>query len=379
MTLTQTTTELTELLEMVAKAIDIPEEMYHKAVEKYKEVGEWLCAEGSELANFEPAVYAQGSTRLGTNNRPITHADEYDFDGVIRLAFKKENTTQHDLKHRVGDRLKAHHIYRVIIDEGRRCWTLVFDDTFHMDFLPAIPNEKRKPNGILITDKELREWQFSNPVEYANWFKLRMVIDYPELRKSIEFKLNASVEDVPSWKIKTPLQRSVQLLKRHRDIYFQDKPKSKPISIIITTLAARAYRGENNVLNALTQIVPNLRRYVELEDGKYKISNPVEPEENFADKWTEHLERQRNFFDWLGQLEKDFAGLLETEGLHNVEEQLTHMFGKISAQQAVKSFGQKLADQRQQGNLRMATATRTLGATGTAIKPHDFHGEPKPK
>lgn len=42
------------------------------------------------------------------------------------------------------------------------------------------------------------------------------------------------------------LQRIVQILKRHRDIMFNGD-EDKPISIIITTLASRAYRGETNL------------------------------------------------------------------------------------------------------------------------------------
>ena len=41
-----------------------------------------------------------------------------------------------------------------------------------------------------------------------------------------------SIEDVPEWRVKTPLQRSVQILKRHRDIYFQQKPEVRPVSVL---------------------------------------------------------------------------------------------------------------------------------------------------
>jgi hypothetical protein len=53
------------------------------------------------------------------------------------------------------------------------------------------------------------------------------------------------VEEVPDWYVKTTLQRTVQALKRHRNIYFVDGPENRPASIIITTLAARAYCGWN--------------------------------------------------------------------------------------------------------------------------------------
>jgi hypothetical protein len=59
--------------------------------------------------------------------------------------------------------------------------------------------------------------------------------------------LKANIEDVPEWRVKTPLQRAVQLLKRHRDVYFAGDYENRPISIIITTLAAHAYKNQENV------------------------------------------------------------------------------------------------------------------------------------
>ena len=58
----------------------------------------------------------------------------------------------------------------------------------------------------------------------------------------------AEVEDVKRRKVKTPLQRVVQILKRHRDIKFaDDNSGNKPISIIITTIAGRLYEEEDKL------------------------------------------------------------------------------------------------------------------------------------
>lgn len=354
--------QLSELLEIVARAIDIPQAMYEKAVGRYKEVGEWLCDETSALGRYSPDVYSQGSTRLGTNNRPITQKDEYDFDGVAELDIAKEKTTQKMLKNLIGDRLKENPEYEPILEEGRRCWTLTFNGTFHMDILPAIPNREGKLKSILITDKELREWQFSNPRGYADWFKRRMVTEYASVREPIEQALKATVEEVPAWRIKTPLQKCVQLVKRHRDVYFQDDPKNKPVSIVITTLAGRAYQGHTDLFEAVGKVIPNMRRFIgKKEDGKYVISNPVEEEENFADKWTEHPERERNFFAWLYKLEYDFAQLCEADGLENIGSLFADMFGVPASEQAMKTYGVQLREQRERGLLKMAGGTGLLG------------------
>ena len=51
--------------------------------------------------------------------------------------------------------------------------------------LPAIPDPDGRAPAILITDKELRHWQHSNPIEYAEWFKGRMKARFMEKRAAM--------------------------------------------------------------------------------------------------------------------------------------------------------------------------------------------------
>ena len=142
----------------------------------------------------------------------------------------------------------------------------------------------------------------------------------------------ASVDDVPDQLVRTTLQRSIQLMKRHRDMMFNDARNNDhaPISIIITTLAAEMYRGERDLHSALIGIVSKLSGFTELidnrfavppgtvaslirrkPDGKWYIANPVNPEENFADRWHEgNHARARAFFQWIAALKADFVDTL---------------------------------------------------------------------
>ncbi len=220
---------------------------------------------------------------------------------MYRRNLKKESTTHKKLKCEAGEHLRAYVQAEEekgngppTIDEGRRCWTLAFDDRFHMDVLPAIPDAEGRPESLLVTDRELREWQFSNPIGYAEWFKAHMRTRFLEQRGRVAAILNEAAERVPDWKVKTPLQRAVQLLKRHRDSYFQDDLGDKPVSIIITTLAAKAYDNEANLYDALFGIVQEMPKHIEERpDGRW-VANPVNVKENFADKWKSHPERARS-------------------------------------------------------------------------------------
>ena len=98
------------------------------------------------------------------------------------------------------------------------------------------------------------------------------------MRHLVEQRLYASVEDVPPYEWKTPLQRSIQVLKRHRDVMFRDNPLVGPISIIITNLAAHAYAGETDLGSALTNTVERMPQYV--NPTRPRVPNPANPAED---------------------------------------------------------------------------------------------------
>jgi hypothetical protein len=326
--------QMSRILAEMAQLLDIPESYYEKAVDRYQSMSRHFHRPESLIKDLDPAVYPQGSFRLGTVNRPIIEGEDYDLDLVCRIALAKENQSQKAVKELVGLEVKSYSEKQNFKDEpeeGRRCWTQQYQDDvgFHMDILPSIPAsqtvmEKFASQGVEakivrealeITDKTKDnypivhpDWQRSNPKGYALWFEQRMDIGGAacRARKSVfnrSMVKYASIDEVPTYRVKTPLQRSVQLLKRHRDQMFRDDPSGKPISIIITTLAARAYGGEDDLADALGGILERMGNYV--MSTKPRIQNPVDPGEDFADRWDKTLEE--NFWRWLRQAREDFA------------------------------------------------------------------------
>lgn len=296
-----------DFLTNISDEIDIPDSLYEEATVKYEEVGVWLADEESELAQYSPEIYPQGSFRLGTVVKPVNAKCDYDIDLVCRLDLAKEATSQRILKHIVGKRLQANPDLAAILSPSRRCWNLDFPKQFHMDVLPSIANQEQLPDGILLTDTELTRWQKSNPKEYSAWFYRAMLTQFQQLREKLAKSLEASIEDVPEWRVKTPLQQAVQLLKRHRDIMFQNDLENRPVSIIITTLAAHAYGNQDNVADALMRIASDMPKYIENRNGKWWVENPVERDENFADKWNEKPERLTAFLKWLTAVQRDVS------------------------------------------------------------------------
>ncbi len=308
------TPPLSKSLEDVARLLDIPNDLADEAIAKYEAVAAWLSDEDSQLRQYEPELYPQGSFGLGTPIRPLKARDEFDIDLVCRLKIKKESTTQTDLKALVGDRLKADAELKKIRKERRRCWQLLYGERFHLDVLPAIPDAERPGTSILLTDKELVRWQFSNPIGYAEWFYARMAPQVTQLREAMAKAVSASVEEIPEWRVRTPLQCAVQLLKRHGDLRFSSDAEDRPTSIIITTLAARAYKGQPETYDALLQIVRKMPGFIENRNGKWWVANPVHAGENFADKWNEKGGRKETFERWLKAVDADLLAMREHDG-----------------------------------------------------------------
>jgi len=315
-------------------------------------VGDWLNKEDSPISVHDPQIFPQGSFRLGTMIKPINDGDEYDIDLVCEMnTLSKDRVTQKQLKDMVGDRLKANERYRKMLSERNRCWRLQYADSahFHMDILPAIPDHgingiaemigaNFAASAIIITDKDLRLWRCSNPVGYAEWFRERMRVQFNAKRMLLAESLRASVEDVPEYKVKTPLQRSIQILKRHRDIMFENDRDDRPISIIISTLAARAYNNEADLLDALQNIVSKMPNLIERDEkGNAFVANPVNPLENFADKWEKHPERETKFRKWLKQVRADLDAALSAESLRDMTEGLKPRLGDRIVNNAVST------------------------------------------
>jgi hypothetical protein len=367
--------QLAALLEGTIDQLELPPELHRSAARQYQRVAEYLGA-GDEFDDTDLAIYPQGSFRLGTVVLPLGRSD-YDIDLVFRLAIAKEATTQKGLKGAAGERL-GEFVRDCIGDcpsltEGGRCWTLGWP-RFHMDVLPSLPNPENRPHGILLTDRDLRHWQWSNPIGFANWFHKRMEKQLFSLREALAQKRGVNIEQVQEWEVKTSLQQTVQVLKRHRDLFFEVDPEHRPPSILLTTLAAHAYRREANLFEAVINAATAMPRFVENRDGIWWDANPVLAEENFADRWRTHPERRHHFVTWMQQVQQDLEQAAEQRGLDRVVARLTEGFG-VEVKKAAESIGLGYRDARRSGTLASAAGTGTLlSGSGTRVRDHTFYG-----
>ena len=308
--------QLNDLYERIVKDIDISDALFDAAEREYTELGKWI---DRETPTYKVSIYPQGSFALGTVNKPITGADDYDLDLVCEFE-QQYGLSARVLKWSVvKPLLEQYRKTKGEIEEKRRCWHVEYVDApqFHMDVIPAV----YRGSYIDITDHDEEndryEYIGSNPKGYVKWFQGRMAVRRRALREqyclmhSDVIKSQADIEALKEYHYKTPLQKVIQLLKRHRDVMFAgDKNNVKPISIIITTIAAELYDNEDNIVDTLANILTKAEGYIWAHKvgDDFHVDNPSYTggdTENFADKWKEHPERADAFFQWLQQARDD--------------------------------------------------------------------------
>jgi hypothetical protein len=390
--------QLGSVLMRLADSIDLTETQYKLAIDKYTTVGNYLSGSNSLLNPFTPSIRPQGSIRTGTAVRPIHEDSEFDVDltCVLQLSLPY---IQFDLKELVRRQLNASEVYKHMLDEMRRCWRLKYAESskFHLDIVPAIPDSYQwllnlgvplsyAQHAICITDNEhshykINSYEFpkSNTEGYAIWFLDIMKVEADKIRMELKSKLLLErVEDVPDYKVRTPLQRGVQLMKRHRDIMFEGKDDC-PISIIITTLAARAYEYviKNNFTtvfyDVIVRMVEMMPQFIQNRNGIKWVENPVNPLENFADKWRTNKIKEQNFYQW----HTAFLGSLRSnrimKGAEEMGNHLKETYGTRAVNEALNSMGKNALFLRESGQLK-ATSAGVIGSIGTLVKPHTFDG-----
>lgn len=369
-------------LSLIADELNITPTMLDKAIKSYTAVGTWL----SDGIPYDVKISPQGSMNLGTVVRPISEKDEYDVD-LVCLLKNGSTLPLSRIKSLVGERLKAHATYRHMLEkEGKRCWTMQYDE-FHMDILPCVPKENYyiEPNLTSIklthkTDSGDYEHRYSDPFAYHKWFENRMADILHIEKRSYAANNKMDISQVPTYKVHTPLQKTVQLLKRHRDIFFQNNSDDAPISIIITTLAALAYNGEVNVYDALCNIVEKMPQFIELRGDQYWIENPVMREENFADKWNEIPNKRTAFFYWVKKVKKDLiSDPLTFLGQDRIANQYMQVLGRAPVERAANKLGNNTRLERQHGNLYMnglsGGLTTSHSTTSKPVRDHIFYGK----
>lgn len=363
-------------LDRILGGIDISPTMYKNAVEKYEAVGRLLNDSGIECE-----VYPQGSFRTGTVVRPLRGGKEQNYDIDLVCEVRGACTTDPRLtRERVLSALQKSGVYADILDESDRCLTLNYADCggvgFLLDVVPARAQgasyiedlieqgvDRSYAEKAITLPERISEcnfrWLPSNPEGFALWFdrKNQRFKDagLTERRKRY-FEANkdvyAAIEDVPELLDRSTLQRSIQILKRSRDQFYEAAGHwgYRPISAILVSLSARiaqatptslstvellafiASRAEsysrllsNRCSSQVPQTLPE--DFISFSSGKWRIENPVCPDDNYADSWSD--DHAIYFFRWMKAIANDAVDLSGDDRTRNTA--LDNIFGHGAA------------------------------------------------
>jgi hypothetical protein len=387
----QRQSQLVGLIEEACQHLEPSAYQRELAKQRYEGVGDWL-ARSDDWLLASIAIRLQGSVAIGTTVKPVG-ANEHDVDLVAHVPDLDVTVSPAQLKKQIGERLRSNGNYAPLLVEKPRCWRLDYANEFHLDITLSIPNPECRLGGELVPDKALRSWNASNPMGYRAKFERRAALQ-PRIRsllKAFDRALaEAQVEPFPAAKpLKGILRRIVQIAKRHRDLYFiDDSDGLAPLSIIITTLASRAYEycvGQFVYDHELDFVVDVLRwmprmLHIDTVDGQavWYLWNQTTTGENFCEKWNAHPERARAFFGWHGKAVADIERLANARGLDQVRRLLGTIVGTAPATKAMDALTEQVNAARTTGRLSVnkpAGLVVGTAAGATPVRANTFFGD----
>ncbi len=388
--------ETVGILERMCQLLELTATQYDTAKSRYEGVGTWLAEADNPLLRAL-SIYLQGSTAIGTTVKPIGR-NEHDVDLVAHMA-NLGALPPTTVKKAIGDRLRENGHYAPLLVEMPRCWRLDYANEFHLDITPSIPNPECTNGGELVPDKTLKEWKASNPKGYGALFQRRADLQ-PRMRmlKSEGAQDRARADSVEPYPLavglRGMLRRTVQVAKRHRDVYFDGAdPGLAPISVVITTLAARSYEYcvtrfvYDDELDVVRDIIRHMPVFVEtrMNGGRVQwfIWNETTSGENFAEKWNKDPSRAEAFFAWHARVTSDLDKLADIEGIDRLNKSLSESFGAAPVTKAFDALTEEVSAARRANQLFVAptiglstAAAATAARATTPVRPNTFFGAP---
>jgi hypothetical protein len=366
-------TALDELLIQVCEELQLTPARYDLAVSRYDALNRLLESAGSPFRYFQPEIYPQGSMALGTTVIPT--AGPHDLDFVLQLSRDHRGIDPMGLIRSLYEFLRQNVTYRPMTSLKNRCVRIEYADEFYMDVLPACLNLAVGGSSIKVPDCAAKGWCDSNPLGYIEWFKQKsrqLLIDRL-LEKAAPIQPQEAVAE------KDTLQLVVQLIKRWRDRYYADyDPKLVPISIVLTTVAALAYRGEQSVSGALTSVLGGIVNLIEASrragEKHLRLLNPSNLAEDLTERWDSNHAAYEAFEAGIHDFHRRWSQLMSRGG--NVNAELEDLFGEQVAT-VLKKRAKQLQESRVARKLGVTSAgiITSVGAGVISARPNTFYGE----
>lgn len=360
--------QLDALLFDICEELQLARTRYDVAVERYGTANRLLEKAGSPFQFLRPRIFPQGSMALGTTCKPVDGPHDLDFV----LQIDPLRWPLHPLAglNALYEFLRSNETYRGMISLKNRVVRLTYADEFYMDILPAYTDHVSGGTCILVPDRQKLSLCPSNPEGFIRWFHNRCFT-----RRRLLLEKAMPVPPQQTVDEKEPLQLAVQLLKRWRDLAFDDS--CAVISVVLTTLAGTHYSGEESVSEALSAILAGIVKAIDvadLFDKRIVVRNPSNIEEDFAERWDSNPNAYDEFKRGVRQFERNWSAIVV--GGRETNKELEKLFGEYVRSALIKR-GQRLHEARKAGSLAVGTtgAITGLGPGATSVPRNVFHGD----
>jgi hypothetical protein len=364
------TAGLDDLLFEVCEELQLTTAKYDQAVDRYETLGGVLESGGSPFHWLQPKIYPQGSMALGTTVKPVEGA--YDLDFVLELSLAHDRVDPMRLIDCLYQFLKGHAVYGPMTSPKNRCVRVEYANDFYLDILPACRNSAGIGTCIKVPDRARQGWSDSNPKGYISWFeeKSRAVFVGRMLDKAEPIPPQEAVAE------KKPLPLAVQLSKRWRDLYYADDPSLAPISTVLTTLAAHAYRGERSLSKAMASILGAIVgriNFARAQGGRLQVLNPSNPAEVLSERWDRNQLAYSAFEGGIRDFHRRWSQIVARVG--NVNSELEGLFGE-PVKAVLTKRARRFQEARTAGKSGVTTAGRIVSAAVATVpmRQNTFYG-----
>lgn len=372
-------------LNSICEQLDLTQTQLDRIETAYEAVGNHLASSDDALLK-DAQIYVQGSVRLRTTVKPIGK-DEFDIDLICYLP-NSTGCTRDEMLAAVDKRLKESDRYKSLVVPLSRGFRIDYAGDYHLDITPARDHELMpliSGHAIWVPDKR-EQWKESNAKGMAEWFDTIKRLT-PKQHQSMllsKSQNNETVEQLPNQSLKAPLNRIIQILKRHRDEWAEENKNQlseyKPISVLITTLASLAYESISigssiytNDFDILLDVIELMPEFIITDQfsGEIKVCNPSMKQENYAEKWNRTKNNEGNklrqaFDAWHRNAIEAFDDLANQQGQgeDNFFNSLGRYFGERPVQATRNNLIGEIAVARKSGQLFSQTG---IGLLSTSV------------
>lgn len=319
--------EVDKYLNMIGYRIQLNENKQKEISDSYDAISKYIQNHNDLAKDVECNIYYHGSFAIGTVIKPL-HGEDFDLDIIVEFDQSKHGLSAKDFYNSFLDTFRDGK-YSEMFDEYRNTVRIDYQNNYHFDIMPSVPLASNSI-ALSVPDTKKREWVIRAPRAFVEWFKAqtRKIHGYKVSINNYSYLMeseNEPLKKIPPYETTPTLIRTVQLLKRAKDIYFKNyEGEREPQSIVLTTLAAKYYDGEHSVFEALSNVVSKMKKLYD-DNNNFVVKNPGYPQEEFTEKWAKYKEYYVNYKNYINFV---FSKLTDLRRSNTARKTFVELFGE---------------------------------------------------